>query len=78
MPNHARDEYKRELQLWLDNGWLLPYLKDELGLPKCLIPLMAVIQKSKQKVSPVLDYRKLNGLVDTYTTNSEECAQKMQ
>ena len=35
------------------NGWLLPY-SEELGPPKGLISLMAVMQK--QKVRLVLDY----------------------
>ena len=30
VPDHARYEYKRELQLWLDNGWLLPCPENEL------------------------------------------------
>ena len=75
MPDHTRNEYKREFQLWLDNGWLLPYPKDKLGSPKCLILLMAVILKNKQKAHPVLDYGELKGFVDAYTANLEVCAQ---
>lgn len=78
VPDYARDEYERELQSWLDNGWLRSYPEDELGPPKCLIPLMAVIQESKQNVRPVLDYRELNGFVEPYTVNSEVCAHKLR
>ena len=75
--DYACDEYKRELQLWLDNEWPLPYPEDKLGPSQCLIPSMAVIQ-NKQKDHPVLDYRELNGFMDAYTTKSEQCAQKLQ
>ena len=33
VPDHAQKIYVQELQLWLDNGWLLPYLEDKLGPP---------------------------------------------
>ena len=39
---------------------------------------MAVVQKLKQKVRPVLDYRELNGFVDAYTASVEVCAQKLR
>lgn len=77
VPNYACSEYEMEFQLWLDNGWLLQYPRDELGSPKCLIPLMVLMQESKQKVCPVLDYQDLNGFVEPYTANSEVCAQKL-
>lgn len=50
VPNAVQDKYKKELQLWLDNEWLLPYLESEIGPFKDLILLMAVIQENKQKV----------------------------
>ena len=53
-------EYCRELEMWLNNGWLLPYPEEELGPLKGLIPLMAVFQQNKSKVRPVLDFRELN------------------
>ena len=55
---------------------MLPYPKDELGLPKCLIPLMTVKQ-NKQNICPALDYRELNGFMDADMANSEVCAQKL-
>ena len=57
VPCRARDAYKNEILQWQQNGWLLPYSEEELGPPKGLIPLMAVVQEQKQKVRPVLDYR---------------------
>ena len=78
VPKHAHDEYERELQLWLDSGWLLPYPEDELGQSKCLIPLMVIMQKNKQKVCSVPNYRELNDFVDVYTANSELYAQNLR
>ena len=66
-------EYERKLQAWIQNGWLIPYPESELGPPKSLIPLMAILQESKQNVRPVMDYRKLNEHV-----NADVCAQTMR
>ena len=71
-------EYERELQAWIQNGWLIPYPESELGPPKGLIPLMAILQENKQMVRPVMDYRELNEHVNTYTANADVCAQTMQ
>ena len=60
VPCHTSDAYENEILQWQRNGWLLPYSKEELGLPKSLIPLMAVVQEQKQKVRLVLDYLELN------------------
>ena len=71
-------EYERELQAWIQNGWLIPYPESELGPPKVLIPLMAILQERKQKVQPVMDYRELNEHVNAYTANVDVCAQTMR
>ena len=47
IPARAYAEYDKELQNWIDYGWLVPYPEDKLGPPKGLIPLMAVIQQNK-------------------------------
>ena len=31
IPARARAEYDKELQNWIDNGWLVPYPEDKLG-----------------------------------------------
>ena len=74
----GRDAYENEIPPWQQNGWLSPYSEEELGPPKGLIPLMAVVQEQKQKVCPVLDYRELNSFVDAFTANAEVCAQKLR
>ena len=66
------------MQAWIQNGWLIPYPESELGPPKGLIPLMAILQENKQKVRPVLDYRELNEHVNAYTGNADVCDQTMR
>ena len=78
VPGHSRDAYENEILQWQRNGWLLPYSEEELGPPKGLIPLMAVMQEQKQMVHLVLDYRELNGFVDAFTANVEVCTQKLR
>ena len=76
IPARARAEYDKELQNWIDNGWLVPYPEDKLGPRKGLIPLMAVIQQNKQKVK--LDYRELNDHVDPFTACADICTEKLR
>ena len=78
MSAQVRQEYRHELETWLNNGWLLSYPEEELGPPKALIPFMAVYQQNKSKVCPVLDFRELNGFVDAYTAHADVCAQKLR
>ena len=78
IPARTRAEYDKELQNWIDNGWLVPYPEDKLGPLKGLIPLMAVIQQNKQKVRPVLDYRELNDHVDPFTACADICTKKLR
>ena len=53
-------------------------LRVSLNSSKGLILLMAVLQKNKQKVRPVMDYRELNEHVDAYTASADVCAQKLR
>ena len=76
VPCHARYAYENEILLWQQNGWLLLYSEEELGPPKGLIPLTAVMQKLKER--PVLDYQELNSFVDAFTINAEVCVQKLR
>ena len=52
-PPHSwlREQYEKELQAWIDNGYLRPYPEDELGPPRRLIPQMAVLQENKSDQS---------------------------
>ena len=73
-----RAQYEEELKRWVDEGWLVPYDATELGEPKGLIPLMAVVQEKKQKVRPVMDYRELNEYIEAYTADADVCAEKLR
>ena len=53
----ARQEYERELSQWIADGWLVPHDERRHGPVKGTIPLMAVVQRNKEKVRPVLDFR---------------------
>ena len=65
VPKVVRDQYDSEPRKWVDDGWLVPYDETELGPPKGLVPLMAVVQHNKAKVRPVLDFRELNNFITT-------------
>ena len=78
IPARTRAEYEKELQNWIDNGWLVPYPEDKLRPLKSMIPWMAVIQQNKQKVRPVLDYRELNDHVDPFTAHADICTEKLR
>ena len=78
VPDHIRDVYEEELSMWQCNGWLLLYPEEELGPPKGLIPLIAVVQEHKQKVWLVLDNWELNSFFETFTANTEMCLQRLR
>ncbi|KFD49845.1 LOW QUALITY PROTEIN: hypothetical protein M513_09312 [Trichuris suis] len=78
LPEGIREAYTEELEQWIQNGWLIPYDESKFGPAKALIPLMAVIQRSKGKVRPVMDFRELNSYIDTYTAKSDVCAQMLR
>ena len=50
-PTWLKEQYEEELQAWIDSSWLRPYPEDELGPPRGLIPLMALLQ-SNNKMRP--------------------------
>uniref|UniRef100_A0A5S6QEW3 RNase H domain-containing protein n=1 Tax=Trichuris muris TaxID=70415 RepID=A0A5S6QEW3_TRIMR len=74
----VRTSYAKELDLWIRNGWLIPYDEKRLVPAKALIPLMAVTQHNKDKVRPVMDFRELNSYIDVFTAKSEMCAHKLR
>uniref|UniRef100_A0A5S6Q541 RNase H domain-containing protein n=1 Tax=Trichuris muris TaxID=70415 RepID=A0A5S6Q541_TRIMR len=74
----AKVAYEAELKTWIQHGWLVPYDAKRLGPPKALIPLMAIVQRNKGKVRPVMDFRELNTHIAAFTADSEVCAQKLR
>uniref|UniRef100_A0A5S6QMI1 Reverse transcriptase domain-containing protein n=1 Tax=Trichuris muris TaxID=70415 RepID=A0A5S6QMI1_TRIMR len=74
----ARASHENELKSWIQNGWLVPYDEVKFGPPKALIPLMAVTQRRKNKVRPVLDFREVNTHIDAFTANCDVCSHKLR
>ena len=78
VPPEARQRYEEEVQDWIQRGWLQVYDEGRCGPAKGLIPLMAVIQPSKDKVRPVMDFREVNSYIDAYTGDADVCADKLR
>ena len=68
---HAR--YTEEIQRWISNGWLVKW-------DGPVIPRLAVIQPTKDKVRLVMDYRELNEFVESHTGDEQTgvCAEKVR
>ena len=69
-----RDAFDAELQRWIAEGWLVPCDRPNGGI----IPLLAVEQKLKNKVRPVLDFRELNEAIQSHTADSEVCPETLR
>lgn len=78
VPDDARQDFDKEIELWIENKWLVPYNEQRYGPARCLLPLMAARQANKNKVSPVLDFRALNCHVDSYTADADVCQEKLR
>ena len=78
IPPEARQRYEEEVEEWIKCGWLKVYDEDKHGSAKGLIPLMAVIQPTKDKVRPVMDFREVNQYIDAYTGDADVCADKLR
>ncbi|XP_067934365.1 uncharacterized protein [Watersipora subatra] len=62
---NCKQQYANEIEQWIHDGWLVEHDERVHGTVDGLIPLMAVVQPSKQrKVRPVMDYiRELNDYI---------------
>ena len=78
MPHDVKPKFEEEVERWIDNGWLRSYDEAELGPPKALIPLMAVVQANKDKIRPVMDFRELNSFIQAHTADADVCADKIR
>lgn len=64
MREPVKGEFDREIERWIGEGVLVPWGKEvESGV----LPLMPVVQPTKNKVRPVLDFRELNTHVMCHT-----------
>lgn len=76
MTETNKEEYEKELERWIKEGILLPW---EEEVENGVLPLMAVELPTKNKVRPVLDYRKLNVHVKCHTGDdvTDVCTEKL-
>ena len=58
-----RVEFDKKVERWIDERILIP----RSGKVEGILPLMAVVQPTKKKVRPVLDFRELNKNVAYHT-----------
>ncbi|KAI0985745.1 hypothetical protein GJ496_011070 [Pomphorhynchus laevis] len=70
----VQQDFENEVNCWILEGWLIPYD----GEVRALIPLMAVMDATKSKVRPVLDFRGLNGFVTSNTADADVCVDKIR
>lgn len=57
--NGCRSEFEKEVESWIECGWLVEHDKSVHGEVRGVIPLLAAFQPNKErKVRPVLDYGK--------------------
>ena len=73
----AKAEYDKEVNRWIQEGILVPW-KDDVS--EGIIPMMAVVQPTKNKVRPVLDFRELNGYIKCHTGDdvTDVCDEKLR
>lgn len=64
MKEPVREEFDREVERWIAEGILVPWGKE---VKSGVLPLMPVVQPTKNKVRPVLDFRELNVHVMSHT-----------
>ena len=73
MSADLRAEFDKGVGKWIENGWLRERQRPG-GEPS--VPLMAVLQETKKKVRPVLDYRGVNEYVSASSAKADVCAEK--
>lgn len=78
MADSVREPFDEEILRWIREGWLRRYDEKHQGPAKGLVPLLAVVQASKGKVRPVLDFRELNAFIDNFTADADVCASKLR
>lgn len=64
LDGEKKQEFEKEVNRWIEEGILVPWDDEAEG---GILPLMAVVQHTKNKVRPVLDYRELNEYVECHT-----------
>lgn len=60
----ARIEFESRVDQWIDESILRSWKGEE---PNCVLPIMVVVQPTKKKVRPVLDFRELSKYMSCHT-----------
>ena len=71
IPERLEEDFATEIEDWISNGWLVEEA-GKVGMQN--VPLLAIEQRNKKKVRPVMDFRVLNGFVESHTGNSHDCS----
>lgn len=74
IPAEYKEKFENEIESWIKNNWLIEYD----GEIKGSLPLMAVYQEHKDKVRPVMDFKKLNEFVTSHTGDSVVCGETLK
>ena len=81
LTSDQEESFCREVDSWVEKGWLIPHDADVHGEPAAVLPLLAVVQEHKATtpVRPCLDYRALNSLlVSSPGAESPVCQEKLR
>ena len=72
----VHEKYAEEIQSWISKGWWIEWDRSIKGI----IPLLAVVQPTKDKVRPLMDYQELNQFVESHTGDEQTavCAEKVR
>ena len=68
-----KGKFKKEVERWIDEGILIPWS----GKVEGILPLMAVVQPTKKKVRPVLDFRESNKYVACHTRDKIDVCEEV-
>lgn len=79
--NACVEEFDKELQLWVNEGILVKHSAPEHGRVMSYLPLIGIkqVKGNSVKVRPVLDYRRLNKNIESYSGKSVPiCADRLR
>ena len=68
-----RLKFEKEIERWIDERILIPWS----GKVEGVLPLMAVVQPTKNKVRLVLDFRELNKFVACHTKDGIDICEEV-
>jgi len=77
----SKELFEKEMEMWRDNGFIVPYDESTMGEVRAILPLNPVLQPGKTtEVRPTCDYTELNEFI-TGTSDREHnevCAESLR